>query len=658
MYFCTDTGNIYIDYKDGSTVLRKLINKDSLDKKLNLTGGTISGKLTFSGTSADTANLAFSREGYNYITFPTGGNLALATSASGDGIVVGISSAGMYPYSNNTKTLGTSDKKWSNVYATNFTGSGASLTSLNASNISSGTLSSDRLPTIPIAKGGTGATTAAGALTNLGITATAAELNKLDGVTATTTELNYVDGVTSNIQDQLDSKLSKTTAAGSSLGLVKSGGDVTISDGVITVKDDSHNHIIANVDGLQDALDNKADITKWSCSTTVGKYSRLCEIVNHGSSLLTVQLSQSSQSSIHTFMINTGWNAAKICQIGSNGFTVNYDQTVRVVQGSDSNHYYIEILNNYGYNGATTTTIICRFLSITGTTCNPFTEYTATSDNVTVKDSVETHHDGITSSKFYGDLEGNAATATALTSKSIGSTTQPVYFDANGKPVATTYTLSASVPSDAKFTDTNTKVTQSRSTTVNYRSLLMHNGAGSYGTNPGEVTNTTYYNETIAACPSTGDVRATTFTGALKGNADTATKATQDGSGNTITSTYATKTELNTLDTAYDAHKHTVYHMPAGTVSKPTFTGSAVDSGTPSGTTSVYSITSVGSAPSLTATVSNKCLTLSWSAGSVPARSSVTVASSEHKHSVTAAGTVSQPTFTGTAATLTSSTPA
>lgn len=32
------------------------------------------------------------------------------------------------------------------------------------------------------------------------------------------------------------------TSAGSSLGLVKTGGDVTISDGVITVNDDSHNH--------------------------------------------------------------------------------------------------------------------------------------------------------------------------------------------------------------------------------------------------------------------------------------------------------------------------------------------------------------------------------------------------------------------------------
>jgi len=58
---------------------------------------------------------------------------------------------------------------------------------------------------------------AATALSNLGLSATATEINVLDGVTASTaelntltgitatvTELNYVDGVTSNIQTQID----------------------------------------------------------------------------------------------------------------------------------------------------------------------------------------------------------------------------------------------------------------------------------------------------------------------------------------------------------------------------------------------------------------------------------------------------------------------
>lgn len=55
-------------------------------------------------------------------------------------------------------------------------------------------------------------------------------------------------------------------SAGTDLGLVKTGGDVTISDGIINVNDDSHNHIIANIDGLQNeiasietAIDEKVD---------------------------------------------------------------------------------------------------------------------------------------------------------------------------------------------------------------------------------------------------------------------------------------------------------------------------------------------------------------------------------------------------------------
>jgi len=50
-----------------------------------------------------------------------------------------------------------------------------------------------------------------------GVTATAAELNILDGVTATATELNYVDGVTSNVQTQLDARVAKTSSTGSAI---------------------------------------------------------------------------------------------------------------------------------------------------------------------------------------------------------------------------------------------------------------------------------------------------------------------------------------------------------------------------------------------------------------------------------------------------------
>lgn len=44
--------------------------------------------------------------------------------------------------------------------------------------------------------------------------------------------------------------------AGTSLGGVKSGTDITVdASGNVSVNDDSHNHVISNIDGLQDALD-------------------------------------------------------------------------------------------------------------------------------------------------------------------------------------------------------------------------------------------------------------------------------------------------------------------------------------------------------------------------------------------------------------------
>ena len=90
---------------------------------------------------------------------------------------------------------------------------------------------------------------------------TADSATTLTGLTASVSELNYVDGVTSNIQTQLDNKagiIHTHNAAGSSLGFVKSGGGVTISNGIIEIN--SHDHEITNINGLQSVLDNKSDI--------------------------------------------------------------------------------------------------------------------------------------------------------------------------------------------------------------------------------------------------------------------------------------------------------------------------------------------------------------------------------------------------------------
>ena len=71
-----------------------------------------------------------------------------------------------------------------------------------------------------------------------------------------------VNGHTVNSDVPANAKFTDTTygvATSSTLGLVKSGTDITVdSSGNVSINDDSHNHVISNVDGLQSALDGKA----------------------------------------------------------------------------------------------------------------------------------------------------------------------------------------------------------------------------------------------------------------------------------------------------------------------------------------------------------------------------------------------------------------
>ena len=87
---------------------------------------------------------------------------------------------------------------------------------------------------------------------------------RYDGSEAKTINLAAGDNVT--LTQGSDNKVTiaaKDTTYGvatsSKLGLVKSGTDITVdSSGNVSVNDDSHNHIISNIDGLQTALDGKA----------------------------------------------------------------------------------------------------------------------------------------------------------------------------------------------------------------------------------------------------------------------------------------------------------------------------------------------------------------------------------------------------------------
>ena len=116
--------------------------------------------------------------------------------------------------------------------------------------------------------------------------------------------------------------------------------------------------------------------------------------------------------------------------------------------------------------------------------------------------------------KFLGSVDANlnVASAEKLTT-SAGAGVNPIYFS-GGKPVACTYSLNKSVPSNAVFTDNN--VTNTLATTTK----AYITGTTSPTTNTGtQVFDTGVYLDTTA-----GMLTATTFKGNLSGTASNADK--------------------------------------------------------------------------------------------------------------------------------------
>lgn len=182
-----------------------------------------------------------------------------------------------------------------------------------------------------------------------------------------------------------------------------------------------------------------------------------------------------------------------------------------------------------------------------------------------------------------------------------------------------------------------------------------------------------------------GSVSQPTFTG-TPGDIDISATPTGTVSQPTFSGTQATITVSGTPTgsvTISKAATGTANYTPEGTVSQPTFTGTSFSSSgtytpegsvtistaptgtanyTPAGsvstptitvtpsTTTVNSITDVGSLPTWTGTVANENLTIGWSAGTLPTKGDNTTVATGIQ-----SATSSQPSFTGTGAVLTAS---
>ena len=237
-------------------------------------------------------------------------------------------------------------------------------------------------------------------LTQLGVTATAEELNIMDGIAATTDELNYVNGVTSNIQTQLNAKAaasaliehtdSKSNPHGVTADQVGADAKGTASSAVSShnTNTSAHNDIRELITGLTNRMNALAD----SDDTTLDQLSEIVAYIKENKALI---------DSVTTSKVNVA-----------------------------------DIINNL------TTNVSNKPLSA--------------AQGVTLKgliDALEAEFDSHTHKYAGSSSAGGSATSAVKLDSSAGSETQPVFFS-DGKPVPTAYTLGKSVPSDAKFTDT------------------------------------------------------------------------------------------------------------------------------------------------------------------------------------------------------------
>ena len=188
---------------------------------------------------------------------------------------------------------------------------------------------------------------------------------------------------------------------------------------------------------------------------------------------------------------------------------------------------------------------------------------------VTIKASLNKTYFSARKAHIYVSTAGASGSNVIVESANVGSET---VFQTRG-----TYPLSGwpgwnSIPCDYTFGG-------SENQTYNTRVLRFTfgiTGLGSSGSNGLTILSMRMFGENLWSCsggniPRTGhlyaydinknatfpaDVKAPTFTGDLTGNATSATKATQDASGNVIADTYATKTELDAKAPKSHTHKY------------------------------------------------------------------------------------------------------
>lgn len=301
----------------------------------------------------------------------------------------------------------------------------------------------------------------------------------------------------------------RTITIGNTGKTVNGSGNVSWSLSEIGAAASSHDHSVAtaSVNGFMSASDkNKMNHISYAHYGTTKDATGYYKInINSTSSWMlnfTIRVYQNYRA--YDIMIG-GYN------YGSNYW---YSPTATILGDSGKSN----IVVSFGYDAANKLWVAIPATSYTGldifNVTNGFTQLDDFSNlftitNVSTKPGT-VQKDIVAYAPYYRNE--TVATATAL-STSAGSATQPVYFS-SGKPVACTYTLGKSVPSNAVFTDTNTwtalkGATTSAAGTAGYAPAPSAGTANRYLRSDGTWsvppdTNTTYSNMTAATAAAAG----------------------------------------------------------------------------------------------------------------------------------------------------------
>ena len=177
-------------------------------------------------------------------------------------------------------------------------------------------------------------------LSDLGITATANEINVLDGITATTAELNYVDGATSNIQTQINAITSGTITSVSGtapISATTASGAVTVTHATSGVTASTYRSVTVNAYGHVTAGTNPTTLSGYGitdakiASGVITLGSNTITPLTADSTLSAAKLSGTIPSTVLAVTASTGTSNTQIAttafvqtEITSNKLTIDW----------------------------------------------------------------------------------------------------------------------------------------------------------------------------------------------------------------------------------------------------------------------------------------------------------------------------------------------